>query len=77
MNSNPDDDGGTAERVSPKINESLSLEQKRYLLALLWSIALADERIERNEHYLVRKVARLLNLNHLDIMDAKMKQKQL
>lgn len=66
-------DGETADRVGPIVNQNLSTEQKRYLLALLWSIALADERIERNEDYLVRKVARLLSLNHLDIMDAKMK----
>jgi uncharacterized tellurite resistance protein B-like protein len=66
-------DGETAERVSPLVNEHLTLTQKRFLLALLWSIALADERIERNEDYIVRKVARLLNLNHLDIMDARMK----
>jgi uncharacterized tellurite resistance protein B-like protein len=66
-------DGETAERVSPIVKANLSLSQRRYLLGLLWAIALADERIERNEDYLVRKVSRLLGLNHLDMMDAKMK----
>ncbi len=66
-------DRKTVERLCRLIDTVLSLEQKRYLIVLLWSIALSDERLERNEDYLVRKIARLLSLNHIDVVDAKLK----
>ncbi len=66
-------DRKTVERFCRLIDTGFSLEQKRYLIVLLWSIALSDERLERNEDYLVRKIARLLSLNHIDVVDAKLK----
>ena len=61
------------DRFSQIISASFTLEQKRYLLELLWTCALSDERLERNEDYVVRKVGRALSLNPLDIVDAKQK----
>jgi uncharacterized tellurite resistance protein B-like protein len=61
------------DNFSRLINASFTLEQKRYLLELLWTCALSDERLERNEDYVVRKVGRALSLNPLDIVDAKQK----
>jgi uncharacterized tellurite resistance protein B-like protein len=58
-------------KYSRHIDTSLSVEQKRYLLELLWTCALSDDRLERNEDYLVRKVGKAMNLNPLDIIDAK------
>jgi uncharacterized tellurite resistance protein B-like protein len=55
------------------IKSSFSREQKRYLLQLLWTVALGDERLERHEDNLVRKLTRMLDLNHLDLVEAKLK----
>ena len=55
------------------INSEFSREQKQYLLELLWTVALSDERLEKHEDYLVRKLARMLDMNHLDFIDAKLK----
>lgn len=55
------------------IRSSFSLEQKRYLLELLWTVALSDERLERHEDNLVRKLTRMLDMNHLDLMEAKLR----
>jgi uncharacterized tellurite resistance protein B-like protein len=61
---------GGAARV---INSSFSREQKQYLLELLWTVALSDERLERHEDNLVRKLTKMLSMNHLDLVDAKLK----
>jgi uncharacterized tellurite resistance protein B-like protein len=61
------------DKFSRLISTSFTLEQKRYLLELLWTCALSDERLERNEDYVVRKVGRALSMNPLDIVDAKQK----
>jgi uncharacterized tellurite resistance protein B-like protein len=61
------------DKFSRLISTSFTLDQKRYLLELLWTCALSDERLERNEDYVVRKVGRALSLNPLDIVDAKQK----
>ena len=55
------------------INSGFSREQKQYLLELLWTVALSDERLERHEDYLVRKLTRMLDMNHLDLIEAKLK----
>jgi len=55
------------------INSEFSREQKQCLLELLWTVALSDERLERHEDYLVRKLTRMLDMNHLDLIEAKLK----
>jgi uncharacterized tellurite resistance protein B-like protein len=55
------------------VSTSFTLEQKRYLLELLWTCAMGDRRLVRDEDYVVRKVGRALSLNPLDIVDAKQK----
>ena len=55
------------------INSECSREQKQYLLELLWTVALSDERLERHEDSLVRKLTRMLDMNHLDFIEAKLK----
>lgn len=67
------DDERSLDNFSRLIGTSFSVEQKRYLLELLWTCALSDRRLERNEDYLVRKVGRALSLNPLDIVEAKQK----
>ena len=53
------------------INEVATVEQKRQLLTMMWSVALADDALSRYEEHVIRKVADLLYLPHNDFMLAK------
>ena len=66
-------DKRTVERLGRLIDTSLSLDQKKQVVELLWTIALGDARLERDEDYMVRKIARWLSLNHIDVIGAKLK----
>jgi uncharacterized tellurite resistance protein B-like protein len=66
-------DKRAVERLGRLIDTNLSLDQKRQVVELLWSIALGDARLERDEDYMVRKIARWLSLNHIDDIGAKLK----
>lgn len=55
------------------INEGFTPEQKKRIVELLWSIAFADAEIEKHEEYLVRKIARLIHVPHVDFIEAKRK----
>ena len=48
-----------------------TVEQKRQLLTMMWSVALADDTLSRYEEHVIRKVADLLYLPHHDFMLAK------
>ena len=54
------------------LNEQLSTEQKRDLLAQLWRLAHSDGRIDPQEEYTIRKLCGLLNLRHRDFIQAKL-----
>jgi uncharacterized tellurite resistance protein B-like protein len=49
-------------RFTRVLQQSYDLGQKMVLAEVMWSIALADGRIEDNEQYLTRKICNLLDL---------------
>ena len=49
-------------RFTRVLQSSYDLGQKMVLAEVMWSIALADGRIEDNEQYLTRKICNLLDL---------------
>lgn len=51
-----------------QLHESLTLEEKHRVVDMLWRVALADRRLDKNEDYLVRKVADLLYVSHSDLI---------
>jgi len=53
------------------INKECSLEQKVRLIESLWKIAFIDGALDMNEEYLVRKIADLLHVPHIDFIMAK------
>ena len=55
------------------IHDRFSYQEKIQLLEMLWSVALSDNELEKNEEYLVRKVADLLHISHKDFIQAKLK----
>ncbi len=55
------------------INRNYSDEEKIRIVELLWKIVYSDGRMNAHEDYLVHKLAKLLRLNHNQLIDAKLK----
>ncbi len=53
------------------INKGFTQEQKIKLIKSLWQIAYADGQLNEYEEYMVRKIADLLHVPHLDFIKAK------
>jgi len=50
------------------INESYSKEQKIQVIELIWRIIYADNKVDKYEEYLIRKLSYLLNVDHKDMI---------
>jgi len=50
------------------LHEQLTVPQKHQVVEMLWKVALADERLDKYEDYVVRKVADLLYVSHTDLI---------
>lgn len=50
------------------LHEALDYEQKLEVVKLLWQVALADNRLDKYEEYLMRKVGDLLYVSQSDII---------
>ena len=55
------------------INDRYSAPQKEKLIERLWRIVFIDGKMNRHEHYLMGKLAKLLRLSHKQLIDAKLK----
>ena len=53
------------------IHEHYTSEQKKELLRLMWSVAYADDALDKHEEHFIRKVAELLYLPHTDFVHTK------
>lgn len=58
------------------INQNYSLEEKLQIIESIWRIAYTDGRLDEHEDYLVHKLAKLLRLNHKQLIDAKLRAKR-
>lgn len=58
------------------INENYSIPEKKKVVELAWKVIFADDRLDKYEDHLVHKLARLLRLDHSDLIEAKLKVKQ-
>ena len=56
-----------------QINEYLDQESKQSLLESIWQVALADDRVDKYEEHLIRRMADLLHLNHREFIQARHK----
>lgn len=54
------------------LNRTLSPDDKRSLLRLLWDVAHADGHVDPHEEHLVRRIADLLHLSHADFIRGKL-----
>ena len=55
-----------------EINEHYSREEKLKVIEQIWKIVYADGTLEMHEDYLVHKLAKLLNIKHDLLIDAKL-----
>lgn len=58
------------------VDQSFTLEQKKHIVGLLWQVAYSDDRLEEREEYLIRKIAKLLHVEHKDFIAEKLKVKR-
>ena len=63
-------------RFTSQINECCGATEKRKIIEEVWRVIYADGTLDAHEDYLVHKLARLLNLTHPQLIDAKMKVRQ-
>lgn len=56
-----------------QLNEYLDQEGKQLLLESIWHVALADDRVDKYEEHLIRRMADLLHLNHREFIQARHK----
>lgn len=55
------------------INKNYTPEEKLKIIETVWSIAYTDGELDKHEDYLVHKLAKLFNLTHKQLIDAKLK----
>ncbi|MBK1872034.1 TerB family tellurite resistance protein [Marinobacter sp. 1-3A] len=67
------DDATSLYEFTGQINEALDQDAKQALLENIWHVALADDRIDKYEEHLIRRIADLLHLNHREFMQARHK----
>ncbi len=54
------------------INQTYSKEEKRKVVETLWFVIYTDGKVDKHEEYLMRKLTYLLNLEHKDMIEAKL-----
>jgi uncharacterized tellurite resistance protein B-like protein len=59
-------------QFTKQINECCSVSEKEQIIREIWRIIYADQNLDAHEDYLVHKLARLLNLTHQQLIEAKM-----
>jgi uncharacterized tellurite resistance protein B-like protein len=60
-------------QFSHLINQHYSDEEKQEIIEILWRIVFIDGKMDRYEHYLMRKLRSLLHLSHDQLIAAKLK----
>jgi uncharacterized tellurite resistance protein B-like protein len=55
------------------INQNYDPPEKIKIIELIWKIVYSDGKLDKYEDYLIHKLARLLNLQHSELIDAKLR----
>ncbi len=59
------------------INQNYSREDKLKIVYTLWKVIYTDGKIDQHEDYLIRKLTYLLNIEHEDMIEAKIKVREM
>lgn len=54
------------------LNRTMSADDKRGLIRLLWDVAHSDGRVDPHEEHLLRRIADLLHISHADFIRGKL-----
>ena len=57
------------------INQNYTKEEKKKIVESAWRVIYADEKLDSYEDYFVHKLAKLLQLDHSELIEAKLKIK--
>ncbi|KPJ65352.1 hypothetical protein AMJ44_10475, partial [candidate division WOR-1 bacterium DG_54_3] len=55
------------------INQNFSIEEKTKVVEAAWRVIYADRKLDKYEDHLMHKLAKLLRLNHNEMIEAKMR----
>ena len=55
------------------INETFSREDRMKIMEAAWEVIYADEKLDKYEDYLIRRLSKLLRLHHEEMIAAKLK----
>lgn len=53
------------------IHTNMNAAEKHDVIAMLWRVALADDRVDKYEDYLIKKLADLMYVSHSDVIRIK------
>lgn len=56
------------QQFTRRLHEQLSVAEKQRVVEMLWQVALADQRLDKHEDHLVRRIAELLYVSHSDLI---------
>jgi uncharacterized tellurite resistance protein B-like protein len=56
------------QQFTRRLHEQLSISEKQRVVEMLWQVALADQRLDKHEDHLVRRIAELLYVPHSDLI---------
>ena len=59
-------------QFTSRINDHFSKEKKIRIVELLWEIIYADDKLDGHEDHLVHALAKMLNLSHQNLIEAKL-----
>ena len=62
------DHAASLQEFTRRLHEHLSPAEKLKVVEMLWRVALADQKLDKHEDFLVRKVADLLYVSHRDLI---------
>ena len=60
-------------KFTNEINETCTIDEKKDILAEVWRVIYADGSLTAHEDHIAHKLARLLNLTHPELIQAKMR----
>ena len=74
---NKSDEATSLYEFTRLINDEYDYEEKVEMIESMWNIAFSDQRLDKYEDYLIRKIAELTYVSHSDFIKSKLKVKEL
>jgi uncharacterized tellurite resistance protein B-like protein len=56
------------QQFTRRLHDQLSVSEKQRVVEMLWQVALADQKLDKHEDHLVRRIADLLYVSHSDVI---------